>query len=217
MTHSPTHESRYSSHPTSSRPRCDNSALRCHSSWADLGLIAPPTMKSSSATYYCHISAAHGADIRATFQALLRNTMGNSLRYALWASLVSSLSPVLPAPPALQLAQAIAQRLGWSRSFLSQRCPLPMLNKSRPLASPTSIDSTEFAARPCQKLISPLFLSSTHPFLYLSLVSISSTHNHRVGIDPMISSWPFYRLCNSQELCRVNTCTKSNDSALLPS
>ena len=171
----PRHESHYSSLPSSSILHCGNTGLLYRSSWAGLGLIAPPTMESSSATCYCHISAAHGADIRATFQALLRNTMGNSLRYALWASLVSSLSPVLPARPALQLAQAIAQRLGWSRSFQSERCPLPMLNKSRPLASPTSIDSTEFAARPCQKLISPLFLSSTHPFLYLSLVSISST------------------------------------------
>ena len=80
----PMHGSRYSLHPSSSILHCGNTVLLYRSSWAGLGLIAPPTMESSSATCYCHISAAHGADIRATFQALLRNTMGNSLRYALW-------------------------------------------------------------------------------------------------------------------------------------
>ena len=175
MTHSPTHESRYSSHPSSSRPRCDNSALRCHSSWADLGLIAPPTMESTSARCYGRIFAAHDGDTRVTLQALLRNTMGNASDYALWASLVFSLSSAFPARVALQLPQATAQRLGWARLFPSQSRPLPMPHRSHPLALPTSRCSTEFAAHSCRKLISARFLASTRHLSSLSLVSFPST------------------------------------------
>ena len=175
MTHSPTHESRYSSHPSSSRPRCDNSALRCHSSWADLGLIAPPTMESTSARCYGRIFAAHDGDTRVTLQALLRNTMGNASDYALWTSLVFSLSSAFPARVALQLPQATAQRLGWARLFPSQSRPLPMPHRSHPLALPTSRCSTEFAAHSCRKLISARFLASTRHLSSLSLVSFPST------------------------------------------